>query len=70
MADYSEVTALGYKIVAKLIHPHFTHVIAERSDTDYVICWNYDKTDGTWGQGIYGYDTLDDAWNDVIEELS
>lgn len=69
MADYSKETALGYKIVAKIQHPHFTHVIVKR-DNDYAVGYRYDETDGTWAQGVYGYDNVDDAFNDIIEELA
>lgn len=30
------------------------HAVIRRERTqDYVFCWNYDSTDGTWGQGHY-----------------
>jgi len=35
-------------------------IYRERTD-DYVFCWNYDITDGTWGQGHY-CSTFFQAW--------
>ena len=38
-------------------------IYRERTD-DYVFCWNYDITDGTWGQGHYCA-TFFQAWTEM-----
>lgn len=40
-------------------------VIVQRSynsgKVDYIIGWDYNPEDGTWGQGHYGYKTFEEA---------
>lgn len=38
-------------------------IIHRQPSKDFVVAWNYDIFDGTWGQGYYGFDTQDEAYS-------
>ena len=68
---FNEKTSAGYKIITIIPDGDQEHVIAKRSMSwgdDYVVGLGYHRDDGTWNQGMYSYDTVDDALEALIEE--
>ena len=60
----------GYKLIA--INERFgtDAIIYRESMKDYVVCLSYDVTDGTWGQGRYTGENIEDAYRVYIERIS
>lgn len=69
---YEKQTKQGYKIVATVPDYDREHVVAKRENEwipdDYIVCLGYDKEDGTWAQGMYGFKTVSDALEALIDE--
>ena len=67
---FNEKTSAGYKIITIVPDGDQEHVIAKRSMSwgdDYVVGLGYHRDDGTWNQGMYSYDTVDDALEALID---
>ena len=67
---FNEKTSAGYKIITIVPDGDQEHVIAKRSMSwgdDYVVGLGYHREDGTWNQGMYSYDTVDDALEALID---
>ena len=67
---FNEKTSAGYKIITIIPDGDQEHVIAKRSMSwgdDYVVGLGYHRDDGTWNQGMYSYDTIDDALEALID---
>lgn len=65
-------SAQGYDIVKMyMAKDGRMYAIAKRDNkyadnkVDYIIAAGYDKKDGTWDQGYYGYETFEEAKNDI-----
>jgi len=68
---FDKQTAGGYPIVTIIPDGDREHVIIKRSKSwgdDYVVGLGYHREDGTWDQGMYSYDTVDEALKALIEE--
>ena len=68
---FNEKTSAGYKIITIIPDGDQENVIVKRSMSwgdDYVVGLGYHRGDGTWNQGMYSYDTVDDALEALIEE--
>lgn len=67
---FNKQTAGGHPIVAIIPDGNQEHVIVKRSMSwgdDYVVGLGYHRGDGTWNQGMYSYDTVDDALEALID---
>ena len=67
---YKEQTKQGYEIVAIIPDGSREHIIAKRDMSwgdDYFVGLGYHRDDGTWNQGMYSYDTVDDALEALID---
>lgn len=67
---FNKQTAGGHPIVAIIPDGDQEHVIVKRSMSwgdDYVVGLGYHRDDGTWNQGMYSYDTVDDALEALID---
>lgn len=67
---FNKQTAGGHPIVAIIPDGNQEHVIVKRSMSwgdDYVVGLGYHREDGTWNQGMYSYDTVDDALEALID---
>lgn len=67
---FNEKTSAGYKIVTIIPDGDQEHVICKREmswDDDYVVGLGYHREDGTWNQGMYSYNTVDDALEALID---
>lgn len=68
---FNEKTSAGYKIITIIPDGDQEHVICKREMSwgdDYVVGLGYHREDGTWNQGMYSYNTVDDALEALIEE--
>lgn len=67
---FNERTSAGYKIITIIPDGDQEHVICKREMSwgdDYVVGLGYHRGDGTWNQGMYSYDTVDDALEALID---
>lgn len=67
---FNERTSAGYKIITIIPDGDQEHVICKREMSwgdDYVVGLSYHRGDGTWNQGMYSYDTVDDALEALID---
>lgn len=67
---FDKQTAGGHPIVVIIPDGDQEHVIIKRSMSwgdDYVVGLGYHREDGTWNQGMYSYDTVDDALEALID---
>lgn len=67
---YKKQTKQGYEIVAIIPDGSREHIIAKRDMSwgdDYFVGLGYNRADGTWSQGMYSYDTVDDALEALID---
>lgn len=67
---FDKQTAGGHPIVTIIPDGDREHVIIKRSMSwgdDYVVGLGYHREDGTWNQGMYSYDTIDDALEALID---
>lgn len=67
---FNEKTANGYSIVTIIPDGDREHIICRRSMSwgdDYVVGLGYHRDDGTWDQGMYSYDTVDEALEALID---
>lgn len=67
---YKEQTKQGYEIVAIIPDGSREHIIAKRDMSwgdDYFVGLGYNRADGTWSQGMYSYDTVNDALEALID---
>ena len=67
---FNEKTAGGYPIITIIPDGSREHIICKRQmfwGDDYVVGLGYDRTDGTWSQGLYSYRTVDDALEALID---
>lgn len=68
---FTEKTAQGYQIIAIVPDGSREHVIAKREmfwGDDYFVGLVYNRADGTWSQGLYSFNTVDEALQALIEE--
>ena len=73
---FGDKTSQGYDVIERYRvtrAPHGEVAIVQRPPKkyfpgDYVVAWGYDAYDGTWAQGHYDFDTLDEAREFVEEE--
>lgn len=73
---FGDKTSQGYDVIERYRvtrAPHGEVAIVKRPPKkyfpgDYVVAWGYDAYDGTWAQGHYDFDTLDEAREYVEEE--
>lgn len=73
---FGDKTSQGYDVIERYRvtrAPHGEVAIVKRPPQkyfpgDYVVAWGYDAYDGTWAQGHYDFDTLDEAREYVEEE--
>lgn len=67
---FDKQTSAGYKIITIIPDGDREHVIVKRSMSwgdDYVVGLGYHRDDGTWDQGMYSYNTVDDALEALID---
>lgn len=67
---FNERTSAGYKIITIIPDGDREHVICKREMSwrdDYVVGLGYHRDDGTWNQGMYSYETVDDALEALID---
>lgn len=73
---FGDKTSQGYDVIERYRvtrAPHGEVAIVQRPPKkyfpgDYVVAWGYDAYDGTWAQGHYDFDTIDEAREFVEEE--
>lgn len=73
---FGDKTSQGYDVIERYRvtrAPHGEVAIVQRPPKkyfpgDYVVAWGYDAYDGTWAQGHYDFDTLDEARKYVEDE--
>lgn len=68
---FTEKTAQNYQIITIIPDGSREHVIAKREmfwGEDYFVGLGYNRVDGTWSQGIYSFNTADEALQALIEE--
>lgn len=75
-ANFKDKTAQGYEVIALVRSQYMLHegtvpeyIAVVKSETDvspYILCYSYDITDGTWGNGIY-LSTYDAAMKRLAE---
>ncbi len=58
MAAFSSVTKDGYEVVAKF--PKYVLINRKTAFQPWIAAYEYDETDGTWGNGNY-FDRIEDA---------
>lgn len=67
---FNERTSAGYQIITIIPDGVQEHVICKREMSwgdDYVVGLGYHREDGTWNQGMYSYETVDDALEALID---
>lgn len=67
---FDKQTSAGYKIITIIPDWDREHVICKRTMSlgdDYVVGLGYHRDDGTWDQGIYSYDTVNEALEALID---
>lgn len=67
---FDKQTSAGYKIITIIPDGDQEHIICKREMSwgdDYVVGLGYHRGDGTWNQGMYSYDTVDDALEALID---
>ncbi len=58
---YKNFTAHGDKVLSIVKDRDDRNIAIIQRKEDFVVAARYDTTDGKWGQGIYGFDTVEDA---------